>query len=107
MKRIKQVPRVVEKVVEKVTEMSNEIVDGEGGLAILMGKRVNFHCINYNYQGILSGVNTTEVELTDAKVVFETGPYDAKTPKLAESLPKTFFLRLSMVEGYWEANDQE
>lgn len=105
MKRIKQVPRVVEKVVEKVTEMGTEIVEGEGGLATLMGKRVNFHCINYNYQGILSGVNTNEVELSEAKVVFETGPYDAKQMKLAENLPKTFYLRLSMVEGYWEANN--
>jgi len=40
MKRIKQVPRVVEKVVEKVTEMGTEIVEGEGGLTTLMGKRV-------------------------------------------------------------------
>ncbi len=103
MKRIKQVPKQVERVIEKVTEMSSEIVEGDGGLALLMGKRVNFHCINYNYQGLLTGINSSEVELTDCKVVFETGDYNAKEVKLAEKLPKPFYLRLSMVEGYWEA----
>ncbi len=103
MKRIQQVPKKIERVVEMVTEMSSEVVEGEGGLFLLMGKRVNFHCLNYNYQGLLTGVNVSEVELTDCKVVFETGSYDAKVLKLAESLPKPFYLRLSMVEGYWEA----
>jgi len=103
MKRMKQVPKTVEKVVEKITEMETTFVEEEGGLLTLMGKKVNFHAMNYNYQGILTGVNTTEIELTHPKVVFETGAYDAKDLKYAESIPKDkMFLRLSAIEAYWE-----
>lgn len=51
-------------------------VDGEG-LISLLGKRVILLCTNYFYSGVLEGVNTSDVLLADAGIVYETGKLDA------------------------------
>lgn len=103
MKKIKEVPVVTEKVVEKVTSMQSSIVEEDGGLITLLGKVVNFHCCNYNYQGVLTGVNTSDIELTNAQVVFETGAYTSKEVKYGEKIPGKLFIRTSAIESYWLA----
>jgi len=72
------------------------------GLLSLMGKRVTFWCVNYIYTGKLIGVNDVEVRLTDAAVVYETGPLTEPNWKDAEPLPHDQFIRLSAVESYGE-----
>ena len=102
MKKLKQVPVTTERVVEKVTEMSTQVVEEDGGLITLLGKRVLFHCMNYHYAGTLTGVNSSDIELSDAHVVWETGAYNSKQLKSSESLPSKLHIRLGAIEAYWE-----
>lgn len=75
----------------------------QDGLLSLMGKRVTFWCVNYIYTGKLIGVNDVEVRLTDAAVVYETGPLtDGAGWKDSQPLPHDQFVRLSAVESYGE-----
>lgn len=101
MKKIKSVPKTVERVVEKVTEMASELVEEPGGWEAAHGKRILVHATNYNYSGILSGVNSICVELTDASVVFETGPYTDKKFKDAQKTPRPITLFTNSVECFW------
>ena len=75
-----------------------EIV-GEG-LVGLMGERVTLFCVNYIYTGMLSGVNDSCVELTDAAIVYETGELNTKDWKDAQSLPHPLYVMLSAVESF-------
>lgn len=73
----------------------------ESGLDSLMGEVVTFFCCRYIYAGKLIGVSETCVELEDPKIVYETGPFDEKEWKDAQSLPnKTFFISLNAVESF-------
>jgi len=76
-------------------------VEGEG-LEGLLGKRVTFFCMNYIYTGTLEGVNSTCVLLSDAKIVYETGPLTDKAWKDAQSLPGSWYIALSGVESFGE-----
>ncbi len=76
-----------------------EEVEGEG-LQKLLGERVTLYCANYIYTGKLAGVNTDDVLLTDAAVVYETGPYDNSVWRNAEKLPSSWYVRIGMVESY-------
>jgi hypothetical protein len=88
MKKIQQIPYTVEKVVEKVTEMKNEVVeDNSSAYDLLLGKKVLVFCMNYNYTGILSEVNTDTIGLSKAQLVFETGPFNSADWKYSEKLP--------------------
>ena len=76
-----------------------EEVEGQGLLALL-GERVAVWCVNYIYSGVLSGVNTHDIELTDACVVYETGPLQGKF-KDAQDLPKgPWYIRTACIESY-------
>jgi hypothetical protein len=75
-------------------------VEGEG-LTALLGEQVILFCMNYFYAGKLVGVNDTDVQLEDAKIVYETGPFDAKTWQSAERLPaKVWYVRTGAIESY-------
>ena len=76
-----------------------EEVNGEG-LDKLIGERVTLFCMNYIYTGKLSGVNETCVLLTDAAIVYETGPLDEDGWKDAQSLPYDWYVQLSSVESF-------
>lgn len=76
-----------------------EEVDGEGLLG-LMGERVTLFCMSYIYTGKLVGVNDKFCKLEDAKVVYETGPFDKKDWTDAQSLPNDWYVQLSSVESY-------
>ena len=71
------------------------------GLEGLMGKRVTIWCLNYIYGGKLVGVNETDIKLTDAVVVYETGeltgPY-----KSAQKFPTDWYVRTGCIESYGE-----
>ena len=102
MKKIVKTPSKVERVVEVVTEEVSSIVECEGGLLSLLGKKVFFHCLNYNYIGTLTGVNQNCVEVSDGGVVFETGPYTGNMMKTYEKLPGKFFITSTLIESYFE-----
>ena len=78
----------------KVEEVSGE------GLIGLMGERVTLFCLNYIYTGKLVGVNDAYVKLEDAAVVYETGPFNEKEYKDAQSLPRDWYVQLNAIESF-------
>ena len=71
------------------------------GFDALLGEQVLLLCGNYFYAGKLTGVNKTQVELTDASIVYETGEWSAKSWKDAQSLgPGTTYVRIQWIEAY-------
>ena len=74
------------KVLQTITEETNE------GFLSLMGKTVTIFCMNYIYTGELIGVNP--------KIVYETGGFNTKDWKDAQSLPNDLYIRLSAIESY-------
>lgn len=76
-------------------------VEGEG-LVALLGKRVTFFCMNYIYTGDLVGVNETCILLEKPAIVYETGAFDTKNWKDAQSLPNSLYLQTSAIEAFGE-----
>ena len=88
---------------EKIVVQEAKVVDEEGGMITLLGKTVLFQCMNYNYIGKLIGVNGSCIEIDDAKVVFETGPYTSSTMKDAQAVhKKRMFVQTAAIESFWE-----
>ena len=77
-----------------------EEVSGEG-LEALLGEDVLLFCMRYNYTGRLTGVNETDIILSDAKIVFDTGDFSSKDWACAET-PRnsTIRVRTSAIESY-------
>lgn len=73
------------------------------GLFRLLGQNVTLFCANYIYAGRLTGVNDTCVRLTNAKIVYETGPPQSREWKDAQDLPSDWYVQLSAVESFGEA----
>jgi len=78
-------------------------VEGEG-LVGLLGKRVLVFCMNYIYTGTLSGVNTNDILLEDAAIVYETGAFDSKKFTDAQKLPNGVYIRTNSIESYHETD---
>jgi len=76
-----------------------EEVAGEG-LVKLLGETVTLLCANYFYTGKLIGVNADCVLLEDAKIVYETGPWDTKTWKDAQKLPGPIYVMVAAIEAF-------
>ena len=74
-------------------------VQGEG-LEKLLGERVTLFCLNYIYTGVLSGVNDSCALLTDAAVVYETGPFGDKKWKDAQQLPTDWYVQRECIESF-------
>lgn len=78
-------------------------VEGEGLMALLW-KQVLIFCMNYIYTGKLSGVNTNDILLEDAKIVYETGAFDSKTFSDAQKLSFPLYIRANSIESYSETD---
>ena len=76
-----------------------EEVSGEG-LESLLGERVTFFGLNYIYSGKLVGVNDAFVKLTEADVIYETGPLNDREWKDAQRLPGDWYVQLGTVESF-------
>lgn len=76
-----------------------EQVEGEG-LESLLGEHVVIWCLNYIYSGKLIGVNSQDVLLEEASVVYETGPLQDKQFKDAQPLPGPWYIRTATIESY-------
>lgn len=82
-------------------EMKKIVDVKEGGFESLLGEHVLVMCANYFYYGLLTGVNKLFIELTDAKIVYETGKWDAANWADAQSLPsKVWYVRIPFIESY-------
>lgn len=77
-----------------VTEVSGE------GLEKLLGERVTLFCANYIYTGTLNGISENCVLLTDAAIVYETGPFSDKKWKDAQSLPEEWYIQIDAIESF-------
>ena len=77
-----------------VTEVEDE------GLIGLMGQTVTLMCGCYFYTGKLVGVNDTFVKLEQARVVFETGPFNTKTWQDAQALPGDWYVQTASIESF-------
>ena len=82
------------KVLARAVEVSEE------GLESLLGQTVTFFCAVYIYTGELVGVNSTCVKLKNPKIVYETGAFNEKSWKDAQSLPNELYLQTSMIEAF-------
>lgn len=78
--------------------------DDDEGFMALLGEQVTIMCLNYIYTGKLSGVNSTRIKLTEAKLVYETGPWEEKGFKDAQELPGDgWYVQLSCIESFGRA----
>ena len=77
-----------------VTEVAGE------GLEKLLGERVTLFCANYIYTGTLAGVNESCVLLTQAAVVYETGPFGDKKWKDSQELPDEWYVQIQAIESF-------
>jgi len=73
------------------------------GLEAYLGKKVTLFGLIYIYTGTLTGVNDADVELTNAKIVYETGPLADGDWKDAQSLPSPWNVRISAIESWGAA----
>ena len=100
MKKLIKTPKKVEKVVEVVTEEVESVVESDGGPVTLLGKEVYVSCTSYAYAGTLTGVNDKYIELSNPKLVYETGPWSGKDWKDAQALPtKTLIVFMTQIES--------
>ena len=76
-------------------------VEDEGFMA-LMDKVITVFCLNYIYTGKLIGLNDTCILLAEPKIVYETGSFDSKDWKDAQSLPNEFYIQTSCIESFGE-----
>ena len=74
-------------------------VEGEG-LEKLLGETVTLFCASYIYTGKLAGVNDSCVLLEDAKIVYETGAFNEKAWKDAQSLLNSWYVQIGMIESF-------
>ena len=74
-------------------------IEGEG-LESLMGETVTIFCQVYIYTGKLVGVNDKFILLEKAKVVYETGSFDSKDWKDAQSLPGNWYIKTQAIESF-------
>jgi len=75
--------------------------DESEGLESLLGEQVTLWCECYIYAGKLIGVNTHDVKLADAKIVYETGSLNEAGFKNAQSLPgESWYVRIPKIESY-------
>lgn len=85
---------------KKITVKEVEEVTGEG-LEALGGESVMLFCMNYIYAGTLSGINDSFVQLTDAKIVFESGPFSQPGYKDAQKLPgDVWYVQRGAIESF-------
>jgi len=74
-------------------------VEGEGLLS-LIGERITVWCSNYIYTGKLVGVNDDCIKLENAAIVYETGAFNDKEWKDAQSLPHGCYVRVAAIESF-------
>jgi len=86
-------PKKLKDTIE-VTEVENE------GFITLVGQIVTLYCLNYIYTGRLTGVSDKFVKLSEASIVYETGPYTEPNWKDAQKLPNDTYVMTGVIEMF-------
>lgn len=81
-------------------KLVNIIEETGEGLVKLMGERVTLLCMNYIYEGKLIGVNTHDILLEDAGIVYETGSWSDAKFKDRQGVAKLLYVRTAAIESY-------
>lgn len=76
----------------------------QSGLHKLNGKRVLLMCANYFYEGKLEGIDELCVLLSDAGIVYLTGPWDENKWEDRQPLPKDHYVMLHAIESFGESS---
>ena len=77
--------------------------DEVSGFDAMLGEKIVVICGIYIYAGVLSGVNSDHIELSDAKIVYETGEWMAGAWKDAQSLLSPYRVMLQGIESWGPA----
>ncbi len=78
-----------------------EVVDVAGeGFEALLGETITCFCAVYIYTGKLVGVNADCIKLEAPKIVYETGAFNTKDWKDAQSLPNELYIQKAMIEAF-------
>lgn len=83
----------------KARKIEVEMVEGEG-LVALLGERVLIMCANYFYEGVLTGVNDNCCLLSDAGIVYVTGPWTEKSWQDRQQLPGEHYVMIQAIESF-------
>ncbi len=83
--------------------MKRIVETADGGYEAMLGEKIFLMCGCYFYAGVLAGVNEDHLELEDAKIVYETGPWNQKGWSDAQSLPGTWRIMKQAIESWGKA----
>ena len=72
----------------------------EEGMIALLGKTVTLFCGVYIYTGKLVGVNDQCVKLSEAAIVYDTGPHETKTWLEVKSFPGDWYVATQSIESF-------
>jgi len=72
----------------------------DAGFEAMLGENVSIFCGVYIYTGKLTGVNDNHIELTDPKLVYETGSLTQGEWKDAQALPSPWRVMLARIESW-------
>jgi len=75
-------------------------VTGESGFESMLGAQIQVWCGVYIYAGTLTGVNDDHIELSDASVVYETGPLSSSEYQDAQPYPGVLRVMLHAIESW-------
>jgi hypothetical protein len=80
----------------------NNVVEVSGeGITSFQGQSVMLFCSNYIYAGTVAEVTASYVNLTDARIVYETGAFTEAGYKDAQPLPtSTWFVKTQAIESF-------
>ena len=80
--------------------MKRIIETEDGGFITLLGEKIVLFCGVYIYTGVLKGVNDDHLELTDPKLVYETGELATGDWKDAQPLPSPWRVMRRAIESW-------
>ena len=77
--------------------------DETSGFDAMLGEKVTLFCGVYIYTGVLSGVNDDHLELSEPKLVYETGELANEDWKDAQRLPSPWRVMRQGIESWGPA----
>jgi len=83
--------------------MRRVVETNDGGFDAVLGEKITLYCGVYIYTGKLSGVNDDHLELTDPKLVYETGELASGEWKDAQPLLSPHRVMVRGIESWGPA----
>ncbi len=74
--------------------------DEKGGFEAVLGESITILSGVYHYTGILSGVHEDHLELSDPKLIYETGAWTDSDWKDAQPLPSPWRVMRQGIESW-------